>query len=162
MNYTDNIVLADTDTVRGGQAVGSYTTYREAQHAVDYLADQKFPVEYTEIVGRDLSFVERVTGRWTTGRAALAGAGSGAWFGLLVGLFVGIFTTGAVAWLWIILVGVLIGAFWGAVFALVLRWVSSGERDFSSAAGLAAERYELMVADQFAERARQLLSRLAA
>ena len=72
MNYTDNIVLADGDIVRGGQSVGSYTTYREAQHAVDYLADQKFPVEYTEIVGRDLSFVERVTGRWTTGRAVLA------------------------------------------------------------------------------------------
>ena len=162
MNYPGSIPLAEPGETKSREAVGSYATYGEAQQAVDYLADARFPVEHTEIVGRDLSFVERVNGRWTTGRAALAGAGSGAWFGLFVGLFVGIFTADAAAWLWVNLGGILIGAFWGAIFALVARWVSGGERDFSSAAGLAAESYELMVVDQFAERARQLLSRLAA
>ena len=61
--------------------VASYASYPEAQRAVDRLSDASFPVENIEIVGRDLRIVERVTGRLTTGKATLAGAGTGAWWG---------------------------------------------------------------------------------
>ncbi|MFD0654227.1 general stress protein [Streptomyces malaysiensis subsp. malaysiensis] len=45
--------------------VGSYPTYAGAQRAVDFLADSKFPVEHTAIIGSDLRMVETVLGRMT-------------------------------------------------------------------------------------------------
>src|SRR5262245_16799865 len=72
--------------------VGTFTDYASAQRAVDYLSDNGFPVERAAMVGTDLRLVERVLGRMTTARAALAGAASGAWFGLLIGLLFGIFS----------------------------------------------------------------------
>ena len=50
--------------------VATYPDYAAAQQAVDYLSDNKFPVEQTAIVGTDLRLVENVLGRLTTGRAA--------------------------------------------------------------------------------------------
>jgi hypothetical protein len=53
--------------------VAQYRTYTEAQDAVDYLSESRFPVHEVTIVGRGLTSVERVTGRMTKTRAALAG-----------------------------------------------------------------------------------------
>jgi hypothetical protein len=139
-----------------GVVVGSYTTYREAQRVVDQLSDARFPVEHVQIVGRDLALVESVTGRLTKGRAALAGAASGAWFGLFIGLLVGLFTTGP-EWLGLVLGGLLIGAFWGAVFGFIAHWATGGMRDFSSLRGLVAASYDVLVEDEHAARARELL-----
>lgn len=97
--------------------IGAYPDYPSAQRVVDYLADNRFPVEHTAIVGTNLTLVETVLGRLTTGRAALLGAGTGAWFGLFIGLLFGIFTVGN--WLAVILVGLVIGAIWGPCSA---RW----------------------------------------
>jgi hypothetical protein len=56
-------------------------SYAEAQRAVDLLADRGFPVEKVAIVGRRLRYVEQVTGRFGTGRAALLGALQGTLLG---------------------------------------------------------------------------------
>jgi hypothetical protein len=144
------------DDSAGRQLVASYATYEEAQRAVDRLSDANFPVQYVDIVGRDLRLVERVTGRLTTGRAAGAGAATGAWFGLFIGLLVGLFTTGP-EWLGLVLGGLLIGAVWGAVFGFLAHWSTRGERDFASTRGIAAGRYDLMVADAQAAQARSQL-----
>jgi hypothetical protein len=144
-----------------GQVVATYSTYPDAQRAVDRLSDAGFPVEHTQIIGLDLRLVEKVTGRLTNVRAAAAGAASGAWFGLFIGLLVGLFTTGP-AWLGLVLGGVLIGAFWGAVFGFFAHWTTQGRRDFASTQGLVAARHELWVADEHAARARQLLADLGA
>jgi hypothetical protein len=141
----------------GWKMVASYKSYDEAQRAVDRLSDASFPVENVQIVGRDLRTVERVTGRLTTGRATLAGAGTGAWFGLFIGLLVGLFTTGP-EWLGLVLGGLAIGAVWGAVFGFVAQWSTRGQRDFSSQRSLEAGHYDLMVADGDAESARGLLA----
>jgi hypothetical protein len=69
-----------------GDGIARYATYLEAQRAVDYLSDNQFPVQHVTIVGTGLRMVERVTGRLTYARVAVAGAASGAWFGLFVGL----------------------------------------------------------------------------
>ncbi|NIS30548.1 MAG: magnesium transporter, partial [Actinobacteria bacterium] len=37
-----------------GLSIGKYDTYEQAQRAVDYLSDQRFPVENLAIVGTDL------------------------------------------------------------------------------------------------------------
>jgi hypothetical protein len=139
------------------QTVASYATYPEAQQAVDFLSDRGFPVDGAEIVGHDLRLVERVTGRLTNARAAGAGAASGAWFGLFIGLLVGLFTTGP-EWLGLVLGGLLIGAFWGALFGFFAHWMTQGQRDFTSERNFVANRYELTVPSDQAQRARELLS----
>lgn len=55
--------LVDPRSVPDGDTVGSYISYLDAQKAVDYLADQQFPVQLVSIVGNDLKMVERVTGK---------------------------------------------------------------------------------------------------
>ena len=144
---------------RAGRSVGSYATYDDAQRAVDHLSDRGFPVENADIIGSDLRLVEHVTGRLTTGRAALAGAGTGAWLGVFFGLLVGLFTTGP-AWLGLLLGGLVIGAVWGALFGFFAQWATGGRRDFSSERGLVAGHYDVVVADAHAQRARELLAQL--
>jgi hypothetical protein len=140
-----------------GQSIATFNTHAEAQEAVDRLSDAGFPVEHTQIVGHDLSLVESVTGRLTNARAAAAGAASGAWFGLFIGLLVGLFTTGP-AWVGLVVGGVLIGAAWGAVFGFFAHWATRGRRDFTSLTALVAGRYDLVVDDDYAARARDLLT----
>jgi uncharacterized membrane protein len=145
---------------RKAETVATYDSYDEAERAVDYLSDHQFPVENAQIVGSNLRLVEQVTGRVTTGRATLAGAGSGAWFGLFIGLLVGLFTTGP-AWLGLVLGGLLIGAAWGAIFGFAAHYAMQGRRDFASDRALVADRYEVTVSGD-AERARTLLAQLSA
>jgi hypothetical protein len=138
--------------------VATYPDYPTAQRAVDFLADNKFPVERTAIIGTNLTLVETVLGRMTTGRAALAGAATGAWFGLFIGLLFGIFTAGN--WLAIIVVALLIGAIWGAVFGAIAHAMTRGQRDFTSASSLRASEYAVTVDSDFADQARQTVGRL--
>jgi hypothetical protein len=144
----------------GRQTIARYDRYEDAQRAVDHLSDAGFPVEGVEIVGSDLHLVEHVTGRLTPARAAMAGAGSGAWFGLFVGLLVGFFTTGP-TWLGLVLGGAALGAAWGAVFGFVAHRATNGERDFSSARGLAVEHYDVTVPVADEQRARTLIAQMA-
>ena len=135
----------------------SYTSYEEAQAAVDRLSDERFPVENIEIVGSDLRLVEKVTGRLTRGRAAAAGAASGAWFGLFIGLLVGLFTNGP-TWLGLILGGLLIGAAWGAIFGFASHAATRGRRDFASSRSLIATRYDVIARGGTADQARSILT----
>jgi hypothetical protein len=109
-----------TDPTAQGRllTLARFPSYAGAQHLVDRLADAKFPVERMRIVGNGIRTVETVTGRMTTGRAALYGAGSGAWFGLFIGLLFGLFTIGPV-WIGVLLTTVLLGAVFGAVAGFV-------------------------------------------
>ena len=138
--------------------VASYPDYEAAQRAVDFLSDNKFPVEHTAIVGTGLSLVENVLGRMTTGKAALAGLASGAWFGLFIGLLLSIFTPRH--WLAPILAGLLIGAVWGAIFGAIAHAATRGRRDFTSRSSLQATEYAVSVETEHAEQARQLLTKL--
>jgi hypothetical protein len=155
----DRMLTTDTSSRGPQEVVATYDSYPEAQRAVDHLSDAGFPVENLEIVGLDLRLVERVTGRLTNLRAAGLGAASGAWFGLFIGLLVGLFTAGP-EWIGLMIGGLLIGAFWGAVFGFIAHVATGGRRDFSSARGIVAGRYELRVASAHAARARELVARL--
>ncbi|HEX6501511.1 MAG TPA: general stress protein [Micromonosporaceae bacterium] len=142
----------------GSVTVASYDEYESAQRAVDYLSDNQFPVERTAIVGTDLRLVEKVLGRVTVARAALAGAGSGAWFGLFIGLLFGIFSVSS--WWAVVLAGLVIGAIWGAIFGAIAHAATRGRRDFASRSVLQAGHYAVMVDANYADQARQLLTRL--
>jgi hypothetical protein len=92
----------------------------------------------------------------TYARASATGAVTRAWFGFLIGLLVGLFTFGP-AWLGLIFGGVLIGALWGAVFGYLANRTGSGQHDYASLRTLGPGRYELMVADGYADHAKQPL-----
>jgi hypothetical protein len=136
--------------------VSSFSSYEEAQAAVDKLSDLKFPVEELDIVGSDLRLVEHVTGRLTLGRATAAGAASGAWFGLFIGLLVGLFTTGP-TWLGLVLGGIFLGGAWGAAFGYIGHAATRGRRDFSSMRSLVAATYAVVARGGHADDARRLL-----
>ncbi|MCF6733677.1 general stress protein [Blastococcus sp. KM273129] len=132
-----------------------FGTYAEAQRLVDRLSDAKFPVERTRIVGNGIRTVETVTGRMTTGRAALYGAGSGAWLGLFIALLFAIFTIGPVWW-GVLLTTVLIGAVFGAVLGAVGHALTGGARDFASVTGIEADEYEVQVDAAYYDEAMRL------
>jgi hypothetical protein len=145
----------------GGVQVGSYDSYEQAQAAVDYLSDEKFPVENVTIIGSDLRMIEKVTGRLTRGRALAAGAAGGAWWGLFVGLLLGIFSEDGSNWLASVLSGLLIGVVFGALFGGMGYAATQGRRDFTSTSRITASRYDVMCAPSHAEEARASLARFS-
>lgn len=144
-----------------GWPIGSYATYEEAQHAVDYLADADFTVEDVTIVGVDLMLVERVTGRLSWGKVLGRGALTGAWFGLFVGVLLSFFSTTQGLDYAPVFVGLSAGLVFGMVSAAVVYASTKGKRDFSSASQLVAGRYDVLCQPRNAERGRDLLAKLA-
>ncbi len=141
------------------QSLGVFDKYAEAQKAVDYLSDEEFPVQNVLIVGTELKQVERVTGRLTTGRVAMAGAASGAWLGLLIGLLLGIFAQEG-SWLTTVLTGLGFGVVFGVVWALIGYAATRGQRDFSSVQKVVATKYEVLVEHKLLAKAQELLARM--
>ncbi|MFC5266959.1 general stress protein [Kribbella qitaiheensis] len=143
-----------------GLTIGTYDTYREAQRAVDYLSDEKFPVEHTTIVGNNLRQVEKITGRLTWGRALTAGLASGAWFGLFVGVLLGIFAPDG-GWLAALLTGLVLGGLFGMAFGAIGYGQLRGSRDFTSRTSVVATTYDVLCDFKYAEEARNHLAKLA-
>jgi len=139
--------------------VATYTSYPEAERAVDFLSDKGFPVERVAIVGTGLKTVEQVAGRLTTGKAALAGATQGAMIGLFFGLLFSLFFDGP-DFLGVVLYGLVAGTIFGAVFGAVGQAAQGGRRDFASVRGMQAEKYEVQVEHEQSARAKQLLAEL--
>jgi hypothetical protein len=140
------------------QSLAVYDDYAAAQKAVDFLSDNHFPVQNCMIVGTELKQVERITGRLTNGRVALAGGLSGLWLGLFVGLIFSLFGDGPL----FAIVGsaVLVGAVFGVIWALVGYAGTRGQRDFSSVSAVVATKYEVLVEHKHREAARKLLAKL--
>jgi len=140
------------------QSLAVYDDYAAAQKAVDFLSDNKFPVEQCMIVGTDLKRIERITGRLTTGRVALGGLLSGVWLGLFIGLVLTLF---AESDFWATLLAtILFGAVFGIIWALVGYAATRGQRDFSSVTQVVATKYEVLVEHKSAAQARELLAKL--
>ena len=143
-----------------GQVVGTYDTYVEAQRAVDFLSDEQFPVQHVSIVGSDLKMVENVLGRLTRGRAAMAGAASGAWFGLFVGVLLSLFASKDTNGFGLVVVALLYGSVFGAIFGFVGHALSGGKRDFTSRSKIVASSYDVHCAWAEADKAREVLARM--
>ena len=148
----------ESRTVPTGDTVGTYTSYLDAQKAVDYLADQQFPVHMVSIVGNDLKMVERVTGRLSYPRVALSGALSGMWFGLFVGVMLSFFTPAGGTFS--IISSVLMGAAFFMLFGIVTYAAQRGKRDFTSTSQVVATNYDVVVSFEAAHEARRLLQQL--
>jgi hypothetical protein len=137
----------------------TFEDYSSVQHAVDHLADHGFPVDRVAIVGRDLRYVEQVTGRMTVGTAALLGAVHGTVIGSLFALGFGLIFTYSPnpALPLLVLYGIVAGAVLGALFGALSHAAGRGRRDFASVPSVAADRYDLVVDADLADRAAALL-----
>lgn len=140
-----------------GDVLGTYDTYLEAQGVVDRLAKADFEVAKLSIVGNDLKTVERVTGKLTYGRAALAGAASGAWLGLFFGLVLTIFTPPTPQTFGFVGAAVLIGAGFGVIFGIVTYAVNRRRRDFTSTHQVLASNYQIIIDPELTAKAQQTL-----
>ena len=145
------------------QSVHSSTSYKDAEHAVDWLSDHEFPVERVSIVGTGLRYVEQVSGRMTTGRATLLGTGYGALIGLVWGLvFALLFTFDSGSFWGLLGFSVILGAVFGALTGAIGHSASGGERDFSSSSDTRADHYEVQVDDGYAAEAQRVLATMPA
>jgi hypothetical protein len=143
------------------RTVTTTTSYTTAERAVDWLSDQGFPVEHVSIVGSGLRYFEDVSGRLTTGRAALAGMGQGGVLGLFWGLLFSLFfTTDSAGFLGVLAFSLVVGVVAGALVGAVSQFVTDGRRDFSSVAKVRADRYEVQVDEGYAAEVERLLARM--
>jgi len=138
------------------RSVAIYDTYKDAQKAVDYLADHQFPVERLAIVGTDLKSIERVTGRLNWGKVLISGALGGVMWGLALAVLLWIFVPGHsmvdyLAW------GVLFGVVYGMLASAVQYAMTRGQRDFSSQTAVIATHYEVLGESDVFQKARSLL-----
>lgn len=144
-----------------GISIATYDAYADAQRAVDFLSDSEFAVEHVTIVGNGLRMVERVTGRLTQNRVALGGAAGGAWWGLFIGLVLILFSSESqTSAPLLVLLTVLVGGVFGAIFALIGYAATRGQRDFTSTSSVVATSYDVLCAPSHADAARQLLTRV--
>ena len=141
-----------------GDEIASYTTYLEAQRAVDFLADKEFEVNAVTIVGTDLKMVERITGRRTYPSVALRGAASGAYFGFFIGLLLFLMGGGLLE---VLLPAVLIGAGAGMLFSVIAYAFTGGKRDFTSTSQVVAGAFSVLCLTEKANEARRLLGELS-
>jgi len=139
-----------------GESIARYETYLEAQRAVDYLSDNAFPVQLVTIVGTGLRMVERVTGRLTYGRVAMAGAGSGLYFGFFFGLLLSLFAGSSNA----LIAGPLFGVAFGVLYGVIAYALTRGRRDFTSTSQIVASEYEVLCQAEHSAEALAMLGRL--
>jgi hypothetical protein len=141
------------------QAIATFDNYADAERAVDYLADQQFPVNRLAIVGRDLELVEQVTGHMNYGLAALRGATSGGLVGALIGWIFGVFSWihPLIAGLVLAFYGLIFGAVVGALIGMLLYAMQRGRRDFATVTTLQPRHYDIVADVGVAQRALQLL-----
>lgn len=139
-------------------SLGVYERYVVAQQAVDFLADQGFPVQNLEIVGTELRSIERVTGRLTRSKIAAAGTLSGLWIGLFVGIAFSLFS--GQNQLGFLVTTPLLGAAFGLAWSQIGCSTATrhGNRDFASISQVVATKYEVLVEHKQAASARELLA----
>ena len=140
-----------------GDVLGTYDSYPEAKDVIERLSqNEQFPIDALSIVGNDLKTVERVTGRLSYGKAALAGALSGLWFGIFAGFLLSLFRT---TYSFVpIFAAALIGAAAGLIFGVISYAITKRTRDFSSMTQVLASNYQVIVRPDLTARAQQVLS----
>jgi len=145
------------------RTVSSVSRYEDAEHAVDWLSDHDFPVDHVSIVGTGLRYIEQVSGRLTTGRAALLGVGYGALLGVFWGvLFAALFTADDASFWGLMAFSILVGVVFGGLVGAISHGWTGGRRDFASNAETRADHYEVQVDDGYASEEQRLLSTMPA
>lgn len=142
------------------QVVASYETHDQAARAVDHLADHRFPVERTAIVGRGLTSVESI-GQQSWRDATLRTVGGWAAAGALLGWILGLLDWASPlrAAFSLALWGLLFGGVLGLAGGLLVRAFTGGGHPatVTRSQTYRADSYDLLVDAEVAERARSML-----
>ncbi|MCJ1713187.1 general stress protein [Curtobacterium sp. VKM Ac-2922] len=146
-------------TLPRGDVLGTFDSYTDAQAVVAKLAESDFPVNKLSIVGNDLKTVERVTGKMTYGRAAIAGALSGLWLGIFFGIVLTLFSPTAGG---LIIAAAIIGAAFGMLYGIVSFAITKRQRDFTSVHQVLATNYQIIVDPQLVGQAQRILGQSGA
>ncbi|MFC7430809.1 MULTISPECIES: general stress protein [unclassified Agrococcus] len=125
-----------------GVVVATFSTYAEAQAAVNRISETEGEIRGLAIVGNDLKLVERVVGRLTWGRVAMGGMLRGLSFGIFFALAIYLLMGDAA--LQSALVLPLLGAAIGIVLAIVTHSIGRRRRQFSSVQQVLASRYDIV------------------
>ncbi|GAA5199535.1 general stress protein [Microbacterium jejuense] len=143
-----------------GETVANFPTYEAAQKAVSSLIAADIPARDIAIVGLGLRSIERITGRLGYASAARSGAVNGVLLGLLFSaiLVIGSPSVPIQAFVGVLFVGIAIGMLMSIVaYSFVRR-----RRDYASVMQVLADHYEVTVAANSVQRARQVLGPQAA
>jgi hypothetical protein len=138
-----------------GETVANFPTYEAAQKAVSSLIAADIPARDIAIVGQGLRSIERITGRLGYASAARSGAVNGVLLGLLFSaiLVIGSPSVPIQAFVGVLFVGIAIGMLMSIVaYSFVRR-----RRDYASVMQVLADHYEVTVAPNSMQRARQVL-----
>jgi hypothetical protein len=141
------------------RVVASYKSYRDAEKAVNYLADNGFAVERVAIVGRELELVQQLTGRLTALDAAARGALTGAVTGVLIGWLFAIFTwfDPRIASGWLIIDGLWFGTLVGIVMGVVMYLITKSRRRFDAVSMMQPAYFDIAVDERYADDAARML-----
>ena len=142
------------------RSVGVFDTYVAAEKAVDYLADNGFPVGNLAIVGTDLRTVERVLARKTWRTVLMQGAAQGLSTALILFLVLWLFIPTANI-LALLLAAVVFSIVVSTAFAAFGYMFSRGERDFTSVQQTVATRYEVLCEHKVSEHAQEMLAAMS-
>ncbi len=139
--------------------VHRYDDLPAARRAVDSLAEEGFPVERLAIVWRGLRLVDDVTGRRDLLRSVLDRAWTGAFLGLVFGLLITLLSTAEtdVADWAVVLSWVSAGIVAGAVLGLISYFVLRSRQNYTTAARMDADHFELWCDRDEADRAARAL-----
>lgn len=142
--------------------IADFANHEEASSYVNRLVKNDFPLHAIAIIGSDLRTVERFYAKLTYARLALRGAATGSWIGLLYGLLFGTSSTDANATAadtlnasGSILSSVIIGAGIGMLVNVLRASFVRNRRQFLSASGVVANRYDVVVPENLVEQARE-------
>ena len=144
-------------TLQRPVSIAIYNSYQDAQHAVDYLADQRFPVQNLSIVGTDLKSFERITGGLTWGKVLTSSAMTGVVWGIMASLFLWLFIPNVNPFLMLVSSLVIFVAANMITSAIGYR-MTGGRRDFTSTTQIIATHYEVLGEAEVAGQARAMLS----
>lgn len=145
-------------TMPRGVVVASYDSYEQAQAAVAKVSKTDADIAGLAIVGNDLKLVERVVGRLTWGKVALAGAMRGLGFGAFIGLVYMLLVPEAIA---SILLFPLLGLAFGILLGVVTHSMTRRKRDFASVQQVLASRYDVVAPNEIAGRAMHVIGQRA-
>ena len=144
-----------------GEDLATFDNYPDAQALVNTLVGEGVSARALSIVGKDVTLVERVTGKIGHGRAALSSAISGSWIGAVAGLVVVLVDPSDV--ITPVLAGLLIGAGAGMVVGMLLFTFSIRHKKlYRSIHNVIALTYRVVVASTEFAHATEVLAKNAA
>ncbi|MBO1769185.1 general stress protein [Agrococcus sp. TF02-05] len=142
-----------------GVVVASFETYDQAQAAIAKVSGAEGELSGLAIVGNDLKLVERITGRLTWGKVALAGAMRGLGFGAFIGLVYMLLVPEAIG---SVLLFPLLGLAFGILLGVVTHSMTRRKRDYASVQQVLAARYDVVAPQQSAGKAMHIIGQRGA